>query len=166
LAYLDAAVLDGLIAAFMWTRTHVVDGRRVIAIDGKTVRGARTLSQAAPHLAAALDHATGAVVGQIAVDMKSNADYVFTVKANQPTLYAQLKVAAVEGRPGALQRAVGPRPPRATGDQGSGRPGMDHLRRCRAGRADPPDRHPHGEREGKEESESGSGVNADPTLTP
>jgi hypothetical protein len=91
LAYLDAAVLDGLIAAFMWTRTHVVDGRRVIAIDGKTVRGARTLSQAAPHLAAALDHATGAVVGQIAVDMKSNADYVFTVKANQPTLYAQLK---------------------------------------------------------------------------
>lgn len=132
LAGLDATVLDGLLSAFMWTATRVVGGRRVIALDGKTVRGARTTERAAPHLVAALDHTTGAVLGQLAVRAKSNeipavrtllasfeptalrgavitvdamhtqtdtataitrvgADYVFTVKANQPTLHAKLK---------------------------------------------------------------------------
>jgi hypothetical protein len=37
-ARLDAATLDALIDAFLWTRTRVVAGRRVIAIDGKTVQ--------------------------------------------------------------------------------------------------------------------------------
>jgi predicted transposase YbfD/YdcC len=77
-ARLDADTLDRLLGAFMWTRTGVVDGRRVIAIDGKTVRGARRRGRgddadgAAPHLVAALDHAAGAVLGQVAVDAKSN----------------------------------------------------------------------------------------------
>lgn len=44
----------------------------MIAIDGKTVRGARTRTSAAPHLIAALDHATGVVLGQHAVAAKSN----------------------------------------------------------------------------------------------
>lgn len=138
LAGLDPTVLDGLIGAFMWTRTRLVEGRRVIAIDGKTLRGARPRSPdaaanaSAPHLIAALDHATATVLGQLAVAAKSNeipavrtllgsfdpddvrgavvtvdamhtqtdtamaivaagADYVFTVKGNQPTLFAQLK---------------------------------------------------------------------------
>ncbi|MDQ2757124.1 MAG: transposase family protein, partial [Actinomycetota bacterium] len=38
---LDANRLDQVIGAFIWTRAHDVAGRRVIAIDGKTVRGAR-----------------------------------------------------------------------------------------------------------------------------
>jgi hypothetical protein len=38
----DAASLDLLVGTLLWTRTRVVVGRRVIAIDGKTVRGART----------------------------------------------------------------------------------------------------------------------------
>jgi hypothetical protein len=42
LSRLDATVLDALIGAFMWTRTPLVHGRRVIAIDGKATRGART----------------------------------------------------------------------------------------------------------------------------
>ena len=42
LARLDASVLDQMIGAFVWTRTRVAGGRRVIAVDGKTVRGART----------------------------------------------------------------------------------------------------------------------------
>src|SRR5664279_736587 len=46
-------------------------GRRVIAFDGKTMRGARTPA-GAPHLVAAFDHAAGAVVGQLAVSAKSN----------------------------------------------------------------------------------------------
>jgi predicted transposase YbfD/YdcC len=132
-ARLDAASLDRLVGALLWTRTRVVAGRRVIAIDGKTLRGARTATTAgkttAPHLVSAFDHATGTVLGQLATAAKSNeiptvrtllgtfdlngvvvtvdamhtqtdtaaaitsggGDYVFTVKANQPTLYAACK---------------------------------------------------------------------------
>lgn len=102
---------------------------RAVAVDGKTVRGARTAGGRAVHLLAALEHADGVVLGQRVVDEKSNeitafaplldnidlsgvivtADalhtqrehaeyvtgrgghYLFTVKANQPTLHAQLK---------------------------------------------------------------------------
>jgi hypothetical protein len=68
----DADLLDQVIGAFLWTRTHVVASRRVIAIDGKTVRGARTAKAVAPHLVAAFDHAAGTVLGQVAVAAKSN----------------------------------------------------------------------------------------------
>ncbi len=128
-ARLDAATLDAILAAWLWTRTVVVGQQRVISIDGKTVRGARTRDRAAPHLVAALDHDSGAVLGQLAVTAKSNeipavrtllagfdlegvvvtvdamhtqtdtaqlivkagGDYVFTVKGNQPRLYAACK---------------------------------------------------------------------------
>ena len=50
----------------------MVHGRRVIALDGKTVRGARTSTTAAPHLVAALDHTNGTVLGQVAIAAKSN----------------------------------------------------------------------------------------------
>ncbi len=132
LTRLDADVLDTVIGAWMWTRTSVVNGRRVIALDGKTVRGARCrggVQVVTPHLVAAFDHATGTVLGQVAVAAKSNeipavrtllgsfdlagvvvtvdamhtqtdtaeaitaagGDYVFTVKSNQPRLYAACK---------------------------------------------------------------------------
>ena len=128
-ARLDAAALDGLVGAFLWTRTATVAGRRVIAVDGKTVRGARTATTVAPHLVAAFDHGSGTVLGQLATAAKSNeiptvrtllatfdltgvvvtldamhtqtdtaelitsggGDYVFTVKNNQPSLYAACK---------------------------------------------------------------------------
>lgn len=131
-ARLDAAALDRQVAVLAWTRTRDIGGRRVIAIDGKTVRGARSRTTTAPHLIAALDHATGVVLGQHQVAAKSNeipavrdlltgfdaadlhgcvitvdamhtqnetaktivdagADYVFTVKANKPTLLKALK---------------------------------------------------------------------------
>jgi len=107
----------------------VVDQQRVIAIDGKTIRGARTHDSTAPHLVAAFDHGHGVVLGQLAIAAKSNeipavrtllagfdlagvvvtvdamhtqtdtaqliteagGDYVFTVKGNQPKLYAACK---------------------------------------------------------------------------
>ena len=47
-------------------------GRLVVAIDGKTVRGARNKTRKAPHLVAALAHGIGVVLGQVAVDGKSN----------------------------------------------------------------------------------------------
>lgn len=131
-ARVDTAALDLQLAVFAWTRTCDIAGRRVIAIDGKTIRGARTTTTTAPHLVAALDHAAGVVLGQIAVADKSNeipavrdllagfdaaevhgcvitvdamhtqtdtasaildagADYVFTVKGNQPGLHKRLK---------------------------------------------------------------------------
>ena len=132
LTRVDGQVLDQLIGAFVWTRSAVIDQRRVIAIDGKTIRGARSRhdpDQDTPHLVAALDHHAGAVLGQVAVSAKSNeipavrtllasfdltgavvtvdamhtqtdtaqviieagGAYVFTVKNNQPSLYAACK---------------------------------------------------------------------------
>jgi predicted transposase YbfD/YdcC len=126
---LDATVLDSVLGAWLWTRTAVVGQRRIIALDGKTIRGARTRDTAAPHLVAAFDHHTGTVLGQLAIAAKSNeipavrtllagfdlegvvvtvdamhtqtdtarliveagGEYVFTAKANQPTLYAACK---------------------------------------------------------------------------
>ncbi len=128
-ARLDADRLDAVLGTWAATRTALVAGRRVIAVDGKTVRGARVGDASAPHLVAALAHGSGAVLGQVAVSEKSNeipaarhllktldldgtvvtmdalhtqhdtaalvteagADYVLTVKANQKSLYAQLK---------------------------------------------------------------------------
>lgn len=72
-ARLDADMLDRALGLWMFTRTALIGGRRVIALDGKTVRGARTRPNGkAPHLIAAFDHAAGAVLGQVAVDAKSN----------------------------------------------------------------------------------------------
>ena len=56
----------------MCTRTGTVEGRTVIAVDGKTMRGARLGQASAPHLLSALDHATGAVLTQARVADKSN----------------------------------------------------------------------------------------------
>lgn len=73
-ARLDGDALDTALGMWMWTRTFVAGGRRVIALDGKTVRGARDrgADERAPHLVAAFDHGAGAVLGQVAVDAKSN----------------------------------------------------------------------------------------------
>lgn len=129
-ARIDADAFDRALGVWMWTRTFIVDQRRVIAVDGKTIRGARSRPQGkAPHLLAAFDHGAGVALGQVAVDVKSNeipaartllgqfdldgavvtldamhtqtdtattitdagGDYVFTVKANMPTLHHNLK---------------------------------------------------------------------------
>ena len=71
LALLDADDLDTRLAGWMATRVGHLAGRRVIAVDGKTMRGARTTA-GAPHLVAALDQSAGAVLGQLAVASKSN----------------------------------------------------------------------------------------------
>lgn len=132
LTRLDPDLLDSALGGWMWTRTAQVGGRRVIALDGKTVRGARRRGaghDSAPHLVAAFDHTAGTVLGQLAVSAKSNeipavrtllgsfdltgavvtldamhtqndtakvittagADYVFTVKSNQPRLHRACK---------------------------------------------------------------------------
>ena len=71
-ARVNADTLDRVLGAWLWTRTRLAAGRRVIAIDGKTVRGARDRNGKAPHLVAALAHGIGTVLGQVAVATKSN----------------------------------------------------------------------------------------------
>jgi hypothetical protein len=69
-ALVSADVLDGVLGAWLWTRAVRAGGRLVIAIDAKTVRGAKSKGRKAPHLVAALAHGIGAVLGQVAVDEK------------------------------------------------------------------------------------------------
>jgi DDE_Tnp_1-associated/Transposase DDE domain len=71
-ALVSPDVLDRVPGAWLHTRTVQAGGRLVIAIDGKTIRGARSKDGKAPHLVAALAHGIGAVLGQVAADEKSN----------------------------------------------------------------------------------------------
>jgi predicted transposase YbfD/YdcC len=136
---LDADLLATVLAGWLRTRTQPATPRRpryrqVIAIDGKTLRGARRADGSRVHLLSALDTSTGIVLAQVTVSAKSNeipafgplldtveqvlgslqdmifvadalhtqvnhADEIATrgahllipVKANQPTLFTQLK---------------------------------------------------------------------------
>jgi predicted transposase YbfD/YdcC len=71
-AMISADLLDQVLGTWLWTRAVQVSGRLVIAVDGKAVRGAKDKDGKAPHLVAALAHGIGAVLGQAAVDAKSN----------------------------------------------------------------------------------------------
>jgi hypothetical protein len=71
-ALVSPDVLDRVLGAWLWTRAVRAGGRLVIAIDGKTVRGAKDKAGKAPHLVAALAHGIGAVLGQVAVDEESD----------------------------------------------------------------------------------------------
>jgi predicted transposase YbfD/YdcC len=71
-ALVSPEVLDRVLGAWLHTRAVQAGGRLVIAVDGKTVRGAKDKTGKAPHLVAALAHGIGAVLGQAAVETKSN----------------------------------------------------------------------------------------------
>jgi DDE_Tnp_1-associated len=61
---LDADAFDVLAVRWAAQRTAPQPGRRrLIAVDGKTLRGAAHASQDGPHLLAALDHTHSAVLG-------------------------------------------------------------------------------------------------------
>jgi predicted transposase YbfD/YdcC len=127
LAGVDGDAVDATVGAWLADRLRPPRRRRVLAVDGKTLRGsARDGDQV--HLLAALDHDDGAVLAQRQVPTATNeistfqpllagldlagavvtadamhtqrdhasflvdrgADYLLVVKANQPTLHAQL----------------------------------------------------------------------------
>ncbi len=127
LAGVDGDAVDATVGAWLADRLRPSRHRRVIAVDGKRLRGsARDGHQV--HLLAALDHHDGAVLAQREVPAANNeisefqpllagldlagvvvtadalhtqrdhagflidagADYLLVVKANQPTLHAQL----------------------------------------------------------------------------
>jgi len=68
---LSAAHLEAALAA--WVRqTRPRRDREPVAVDGKVVRGAVTLTQPAPHLRSISTHATGETLLQVRVDDKTN----------------------------------------------------------------------------------------------
>ncbi|MDQ0095968.1 hypothetical protein [Paeniglutamicibacter psychrophenolicus] len=58
---MDAEAFDEALGAWMQTQ---VDSR-IVAIDGKEVRGAKNGGADRVHFMAALDHDTGTVIGQV-----------------------------------------------------------------------------------------------------
>ena len=108
----DAEAFDDLAGQWVAQRTAPgPGGRRVIAVDGKTLRGSGHGDQDSRHLLAACDHAHGAVLGQVEVGAKTNeipmfstlldrldiADAVITADA----LHAQREHATYPARRGA-----------------------------------------------------------------
>ncbi|WP_257210654.1 transposase family protein [Actinomyces ruminis] len=80
---LDADDFDARVASWMLTRTGTIDGRHVIAVDGKTMRGAKPKNNnsdedggggdgGVPHLLAVLDQESGAVLAQQRVADKTS----------------------------------------------------------------------------------------------
>lgn len=70
---LDADAFDDLAGAWAQQRTEPPAGRRrVVAVDGKTLRGSASDTGPARHLLAALDHDCGVVLGQVDVEVKTN----------------------------------------------------------------------------------------------
>jgi DDE family transposase len=70
---LDADAFDDL--AGRWAAQRTAPGpsrRRVIAVDGKTLRGSGHGQENGRHLLAAFDHAHGVVLGQVEVGAKTN----------------------------------------------------------------------------------------------
>ena len=70
---LDADALDDAAGAWAQQRTAPAPGaRRMVAVDGKTLRGSGVAGGPGRHLLAALDHAHGVVLGQVDVEAKTN----------------------------------------------------------------------------------------------
>jgi len=69
---LDADHLDQVLGQWAAKRTAGFHGLRAVAVDGKSVRGARTGDGRCPHLLAAITHIDGVVLGQLNVDVKTN----------------------------------------------------------------------------------------------
>jgi len=71
LAAADGDALDRAIGDFLQERLAPSPGRKVIAVDGKTLRGSRSATWAATALIAAMTH-SGQVLAQRQIDRKSN----------------------------------------------------------------------------------------------
>ncbi len=67
---LDADRVDAAIGG--WLASHHLFSGRAIAVDGKTLRRAHDRGHPAPHLLSAILHQEAVVVGQVAVDEKTN----------------------------------------------------------------------------------------------
>ncbi|MHB1235367.1 MAG: ISAs1 family transposase [Microbacteriaceae bacterium] len=73
-ARIDPVALDAAVNGWVRgrAREHTGTGRLVVAVDGKEVRGAKNGRSGRVFLMAALDHATGTVIGQESIGAKTN----------------------------------------------------------------------------------------------
>ncbi|WP_407650817.1 ISAs1 family transposase [Actinoplanes lobatus] len=87
LTRLDDALVSAVLAGWLRARAQPAPERphryrTVIAVDGKTLRGARLAEGRQVHLLSALDTSTGIVLAQVTVDTKSNEIPAFTPLLN------------------------------------------------------------------------------------
>jgi predicted transposase YbfD/YdcC len=76
---LDADALDDAVGVWAQERIGAGTGvRRRVAVDGKTLRGSAADGKPGRHLLAALDHASGVVLGQVDVESKTNEIPMFS----------------------------------------------------------------------------------------
>jgi predicted transposase YbfD/YdcC len=68
----DSGRFDAIVNAWMRLQFTMFGDQQVVAVDGKTVRGAIDSLGHQPHLLAAMDHRSGAVIGQVDVGAKTN----------------------------------------------------------------------------------------------
>lgn len=74
----DANGLDLIVGAWAALRASAPKDFRVIAVDGKSVRGSGTAGGRCRHLLAAFTHISGIVLGQLDVDLKTNEIPMFS----------------------------------------------------------------------------------------
>lgn len=126
---LDGDAMDAVIGSWAARQTEPTAGPRLVAVDGKRIRGSGSAAADPRHLLGAIDHRHGVVLAQSEIGAKTNeipafaplldtieltgavvtadalhaqrshadylvltrgADYLLTVKGNQPGLHAQL----------------------------------------------------------------------------
>jgi len=76
---LDVDAVDDALGAWVQARCPPGPGqRRLVAVDGKTLRGSACGGEPGRHLLAALDHARGVVLGQVEVASKTNEIPMFS----------------------------------------------------------------------------------------
>ena len=101
LQQLDADALDQAAGGWAQQCTAPAAGRRrVIAVDGKTLRGSDTAGGPGRHLLAALDHDHGVVLGQAGVAAKTNEIPMFATVLDRVELAGAVswaQVARLEG---------------------------------------------------------------------
>ena len=96
---LDADAFDDLAGA--WAQQATMPGpggRRVIAVDGKTLRGPACGGDPDDHLLAAPDHVHGAVLGQVEVGAKTNEIPMFPAPAGPHSCLLPSQLPAQSGR--------------------------------------------------------------------
>lgn len=91
---LDADALDDAVGVWAQERIGAGTGvRRWVAVDGKTLRGSAADGKPGRHLLAALDHASGVVLGQVEVESKTNEIPMFSTLLDRIDLTAAIVTA-------------------------------------------------------------------------
>ena len=90
---IDANGLDLILGAWAALRAVNPKGIRVIAVDGKSLRGSATAGGRCRHLLAAFTHTNGMVLGQLDVDLKTNEIPMFSTLLDNIELLGSLVTA-------------------------------------------------------------------------